>query len=569
MPENMIRIKLLKKWVGLACLALPGLLGACQPKKGDRQYPVAADLAAVLPKGSTAHLSGRQLAQAYCQGCHLFPEPTLLDKESWERGVLPNMGMRLGVLGFWDNPYSGMDTDEIAAARQAGVFADTPLVAPQDWEKIVAYYLAAAPAKPLPPPARPPLRTGLTLFAEIKLPARPALSSLVTLVQIDGPNRRLFVGDQQNNLYLLNPDFQISQTLHLASPPTAVLPAPDGSFRVVTIGVLPPSDRRLGAVTAFQPLPGAAGFTTRPVLTQLKRPVRLAEADLNQDGLADLVVGEHGHHTGQVSWYENLGTGKYAARVLKRGPGASQVLVRDMNRDHRPDILVLMGQGQEGIFLFLNQGQGRFGEKVLVRFPPVYGSSYLDVADFNRDGFPDLVYANGDNADFSNSLKAYHGLRIYLNDGQNNFRQAFFFPLHGATKVVPLDYDQDGDLDLAAIAFFPDYGRQPQEGFVYLENKGQLRFEAATFAHSSAGHWLTMDAGDLDQDGDADLVLGSSLQAPAYVPPSIRAGWISAGVQILVLRNQLRRPLAPKPATGKSATPAPTLTAAAGLAARL
>jgi hypothetical protein len=160
------------------------------------------------------------------------------------------------------------------------------------------------------------------------------------------------------------------------------------------------------------------------------------------------------------------------------------------------------------------------------------------VADFNRDGFPDLVYANGDNADFSNSLKAYHGIRIYLNDGQNNFRRAFFYPLHGATQVIPLDYDQDGDLDLAAIAFFPDYERKPQESFVYLENKGNLHFEASTFANSGKGHWLTMDAGDLDQDGDADLVLGASIQAPAYVPPSIRAAWFASGISILVLRNK-------------------------------
>jgi hypothetical protein len=203
-------------------------------------------------------------------------------------------------------------------------------------------------------------------------------------------------------------------------------------------------------------------------------------------------------------------------------------------------VLVLMGQGQEGIFLFLNQGRGRFAGQALLRFPPVYGSSYLDVADFNHDGFPDLVYTNGDNADFSFSLKAYHGIRIYLNDGQNQFRQAFFYPLHGATKVIPEDFDQDGDLDLAAIAFFPDYARQPQESFVYLENKGGLRFDAATFANSGAGHWLTMDAGDLDQDGDADLVLGASLQTPAYVPPAIRSGWFAGGVSILVLRNQLR-----------------------------
>lgn len=520
-------------------LAVLGLLGHCQSKKDSGHSPGVAQLAATLPKGSTAHLSGRQLAQAYCQGCHLFPEPALLDRQTWEKGVLPNMGMRLGLGDFWDNPYAGMDVQEIQEVQQAGAFADTPLVAAQDWEKIVAYYLKEAPEKPLPPPARPPVRTGLRLFEQVKVPV--ALSPLITLVQVDAANRRLFVGDQNNHLFLLDAGLRISQTLNLESPPAAVLPAADGSFRVVTIGVLPPSDRRVGAITDFRQAAGAAAFSPRPLLTGLKRPVQLAEADLDQDGLPDLVVAQHGHHTGQVSWYQNLGAGRYAERVLKPGPGGRQVIVKDFDRDQRPDILVLMGQGQEGIFLFRNQGRGRFAEKALLRFPPVYGSSYLETADFNRDGFPDLVYSNGDNADFSFSLKAYHGIRIYLNDGQNNFRRAFFFPLHGATKVIPQDFDQDGDLDLAAIAFFPDFARQPQESFVYLENKGQLRFEAATFANSGAGHWLTMDAGDLDQDGDADLVLGASLQTPAYVPPAIRSAWFTSGLQVLVLRNKLRQ----------------------------
>src|SRR5947209_7889664 len=40
---------------------------------------------------------GRRLAQIYCQGCHLFPEPALLDKASWENGALPQMMPWLGL----------------------------------------------------------------------------------------------------------------------------------------------------------------------------------------------------------------------------------------------------------------------------------------------------------------------------------------------------------------------------------------------------------------------------------------------------------------------------------------
>lgn len=36
-----------------------------------------------------------------------------------------------------------------------------------------------------------------------------------------------------------------------------------------------------------------------------------------------------------------------------------------------------------------------------MRFPPVYGSSFIELADFNNDQFPDLLYSNGDNGDYS------------------------------------------------------------------------------------------------------------------------------------------------------------------------
>ncbi|WP_431214812.1 FG-GAP-like repeat-containing protein [Puia sp. P3] len=90
----------------------------------------------------------------------------------------------------------------------------------------------------------------------------------------------------------------------------------------------------------------------------------------------------------------------------------------------------------------------------MLRWPPSYGSSYFELADFNGDGFADIVYTCGDNADFSPVLKPYHGVYIYLNDGHNSFRPWYFFPINGCYKAVARDFDGDGDLDLAAIAFF-------------------------------------------------------------------------------------------------------------------
>ncbi|MBU1822550.1 MAG: hypothetical protein KKG00_13705, partial [Bacteroidetes bacterium] len=51
--------------------------------------------------------SGKLLAQQYCQGCHLLPDPSLLDKKTWTAGVLPNMALRLGLSVPGSDSYEG------------------------------------------------------------------------------------------------------------------------------------------------------------------------------------------------------------------------------------------------------------------------------------------------------------------------------------------------------------------------------------------------------------------------------------------------------------------------------
>jgi hypothetical protein len=150
-----------------------------------------------------------------------------------------------------------------------------------------------------------------------------------------------------------------------------------------------------------------------------------------------------------------------------------------------------------------------------------------------------LLAANGDNGDFALPLKNYHGIRLYLNDGKNHFTETFFYPMHGVYKALARDFDGDGDLDIAAIAFYPDFEQPRPESFVYLENKGAMKFDAFTCDESNAGRWLVMDAGDLDGDGDVDLVLGSFVRGPTTlpVPQALRDKWRAEGAAALWLEN--------------------------------
>jgi VCBS repeat protein len=315
-----------------------------------------------------------------------------------------------------------------------------------------------------------------------------------------------------------------------------------GQMLACNIGVLNPNNGKFGKGNLIEiSADGKMQEDTVALFDHLRRPVQLSAVDLNNDGRMDYIVCEFGNLVGALVWMENLGDNKFARHVLRPAPGAIRAYVNDYNHDGAPDLWVLFAQGEEGIFLFTNKGHGNFESTEVLRFPSVYGSSYFELADFNHDGFPDIVYTCGDNADYSPVLKPYHGVYIFLNDKSNRFQQKYFFPIHGCYKAIARDYDGDGDLDIATISFFADYEHQPEEGFVYLENKGDLpagragfNFDPYTFSEAKLGRWLTMDAGDIDGDGKIDLVLGNFSAAPSNSKSNIN--WAQTP-PFIVLKN--------------------------------
>lgn len=516
----------------LFCFVI-SLLVCCNTKKQNQKVELK-DLPA-------SDLSGKELAIAHCSRCHALVSPELLPKSSWQ-DVLPAMGYRMGIYRGGVRPDSLFDPKTGGdVVRAAGIYPETPVLAKQDWEKIAQYYMENAPDSISPPLRKRPIRIGLKHFKyrETNFSHRP---SLTTMVKILPDKRGIVFSDgksRRNVLTFLTPDLREKYSMRLGATPIGFYEKSDELYLTTIGNGVFPTDNANGAVHRLVKNGSAQGYQPgATAIVNLQRPVFVAYGDLNKDGHEDVVACEFGNETGRLAWYENSGSGRYEKRILNEKPGAISAVIKDANNDGLLDIYVLMAQADEGVFLYENQGSGRFKEKRLLTFLPLNGSQHIELADFNKDGFDDIMYVCGDNADKTPILKKYHGIYLFLNDGRNNFKQSYFYQLNGAYKAIIRDYDLDGDLDIAAISFFPDYLRYPEESFIYLENKGKLKFENYSFAQSSKGRWIVMDAGDMDADGDIDLVLGSFVYLiPQGDTTGLGKKWLSDGPSVIVLEN--------------------------------
>ena len=448
-----------------------------------------------------SNLSGQELAAIYCANCHLKPEPDLLDKKTWEKGVLPEMAYYLGKRLLRDKFFE-MNPDDIPAAIQSGLFPSAPILAEEDWDKIVAYYISNAPEKPLPQKEKQAVKMGLPFFEVKNSFHTEGALPLISMVKIDSFNKQLYVSRRDKSLLeIYDKTLKKQDSILLGSPVSDMRLSKSGDNYILQMGIMDPNDLRKGTLSKLN-----AQNQLTTVIDSLQRPVHLDILDMNEDGTEDFLICNFGNIMGKLAWYDGK---THKETVLSPIPGARRTIIQDMNNDGKPDIVALFCQARERVSIFYNKGAGNFEEDIVLEFPSVYGSSYIDLADMNGDGQLDILYTNGDNADYSIVLKNYHGVRIFSNDGQNKFKEQYFYPIYGATQVIARDFDGDGDVDMATIAFFLDSKDQPTEGFLFFENKGNSAFNISTFANSPQGRWLVMDVADLDGDGREDIVLGS------------------------------------------------------------
>jgi hypothetical protein len=260
---------------------------------------------------------------------------------------------------------------------------------------------------------------------------------------------------------------------------------------------------------------GAGGFSG-PHYVYLPQPGGIAIADVNGDGVPDLV-------SAGVSVAYGVGGGRFTKPVSYVVDGASfisNMVLADLRNNGLRDIVT---NGYTAISVLLNTGKGTFEDGI---WTTVAGGAGCGVtADFNRDGKPDLAVITST------------GLSILLGTGKPTtpFTTGTPIAVTGAACIVTGDLNGDGIPDLLVAV-----NGSPNALLAYLGNgDGTFTLKSTTATPSSGGY---VALGDFNHDGKLDfatsgnlLALGNgdgTFQAPAAIvanPPSSGFSGIAVG----------------------------------------
>lgn len=497
---------------------------------------------------------GEALAKLHCASCHDYTPPELLPQRSWDF-LLTYMGLRLGIDETSRFDSASATEQQVLQSRhemlrQSGLWPNQPALLAADWAALRAFYLNRAPHRLTPDAPREHLPRDLPLFAEKPHGHHPS-GALTSLVRILPDRGQVLIGDSRRGVLSLH-DPQLNPIVEYDARNASWVDAEfdEAGVYLLSIGDLAGDfvGQKLGRILRAEN-EGEVFVPRGEALGGLYRPADMARGDLDSDGQDEMVVAEFGLETGRVTIRDierNAGTlSAEPVEVLHVGPGAVKVAIHDFNADGRNDVAVVISDAREKLVVYENEGNLRFSPREVLTAHPAFGYVGFELVDFDQDGRMDIITVNGDNVDSDpyNTVKPYHGVRLYQNVGGMEFKEEYFFSFPGAYGVEVADFDADGDMDLVAIAFNPDFNALFPEGFVYLEQTSPMEFVARTHPAASAGRWLTMDAGDFDNDGDVDLVLGGGYVPAGLLPDNPRMWQTQSqiGRALLVLENQTVR----------------------------
>jgi hypothetical protein len=488
-------------WLAVAVCAAAAVAGS-----GQSSIPQTADL--------------ERQARATCGSCHAYPAPDILPRDNWRDEFVRMMFIREGRLPPIGPP--GL--------------ANRNVQLPPDMEQVLPFYVSGAPERlSVPEPWPDPAAASSLTFTRRALsvpgmPGTPAVSH-IKLIDLDGDGNLDLLGTdmRQGLIFTGTPGLATAALAEIASIPhpahvTVADVDKDGvqDLLVAEMGEFFPADHAKGAVIWMRGL--AKGKFAAFWLDGWPRVASVDAADFNGDGKPDLAVAAFGwRKTGSVAILENRTVNpsqpSFTTHTIDKRAGSIQLVPVDLNRDGRMDFVTLLAQEHETVLAYINNGNGEFSfeQKVIYAAPhPNWGSSGFELVDLDKDGDVDVLLTHGDTFD-DGIVKPYHGIQWLENKGGFPFVEHTLAQMPGVHRAQAADLDGDGDLDIVATALLAggsDVDEKTLPALAWLEQTKPGVFTRHTIEMGFPRH-ATLDLGDIDGDGDVDIVVGNFSVGPA------------------------------------------------------
>ena len=184
----------------------------------------------------------------------------------------------------------------------------------------------------------------------------------------------------------------------------------------------------------------------------------------------------------------------------------------DVNGDNLDDVFIGGAAQQEGV-LFLQTKEGKFQKSLSNPWSKDKDSEDLEALffDLDGDGDNDLYVASG-GSEFKSGNKLLKD-RVYINDGVGNFSKSFkALPnIYKSSQTVEAsDIDGDGDLDLfVGTRLIANKYTYPATSYILINENGILKEAPKEIAPDLTNIGMVTDAvfSDIDNDGDEDLLV--------------------------------------------------------------
>jgi VCBS repeat protein len=182
----------------------------------------------------------------------------------------------------------------------------------------------------------------------------------------------------------------------------------------------------------------------------------LAVGDVNGDGRLDAATGaKSGPQGNWFAWWEQpveIAKPWKKHVIATNQPGATNILIADLNGDGKPDFLASRGHGK-GVVWF--EAPARTQHVIEDR---MIGPHALGIADIDHDGDPDVVVCSKDSGI----------LAWFENDGKGNFTEHRIYEDQSAYQIRLVDMDGDGAMDILVAG-------QESQNVVWYENRVALK----------------------------------------------------------------------------------------------